>query len=254
MANRGSVRVARGRRDATPQVVQQGTHVEGAGEAPRHQRLYPFIAAFYAAMLIVSNVVAVKLANTPFGVVSASIICFPLTYAISDILTEVYGYALARRTVWIGFFCNFVAVLFFTLVGRLEPAGFWTDQPAYDAILGLVPRITIASFTAVLAGSFLNDFVLSRLKVATAGRHLWLRTIGSTAIGEGIDSLIFYTGAFYGILPTDALIQAIWLQWLLKTGYEVIMTPVTYPLVAWMKRLEGYDWFDLHQNYNPFKV
>ena len=227
---------------------------EQQGEAPSGRRLYPAIAAFYAAMLIVSNVVAVKLAVTPFGVVSASIICFPLTYAISDILTEVYGYALARRTVWLGFTCNLVAVIFFYLVGKMEPAAFWPDQPAYDAILGLVPRIVLASFLAVLAGSFLNDFVLSRLKVVTAGRFLWLRTIGSTAIGEGIDSLIFYTGAFYGILPNEALIGAIWLQWLLKTGYEVVMTPITYPLVAWMKRKEGYDWFDTRQDYNPFKV
>lgn len=227
---------------------------EEVAHEPRSARLYSFFIAMYAALLVVSNIVAVKLASTPFGIVSASIICFPLTYAISNILTEVYGYALARRAVWVGFSCNLVAVMFVFLVGAMTPAPFWKDQSAYDAILGLSPRIVLWSFVAVLVGSFVNDFIVSRLKIVTEGKHMWGRFIGGTAVGEGLDSVLFYTGAFFGVLPFEAIIAGIGLQWGMKIVYQAVLTPLTYPIVNWMKELEGYDWYDHGADYNPFHM
>jgi uncharacterized integral membrane protein (TIGR00697 family) len=176
---------------------------------------------------------------------------FPISSIFGDVLTEVYGYARARQVIWLGFACNALVVLAILAAGVLPGAPFWTagDQAAYDRILGFTPRLLLASFLAYLVGEFVNSYVLARLKVATRGRRLWLRTISSTLAGEGLDSLVFITIAFYGT-PVD-LGTTIVTQWLFKSAYEVIGTPLTYLIVGWLKRIEGVDHFDYHTDFNP---
>ena len=212
------------------------------------------IVALFVATLIASNIIAVKLiAAGPF-VLPAAVILFPLAYIIGDVLTEVYGYAQARRVIWLGFACNLLVVAAIAVAGALPPAGFWQGQEAWAAILGATPRILAASFAAYLIGEFANAYVLARMKVATAGRHLWMRTIGSTVVGQGLDSTVFITLAFAGILPPGALATAVATQWLVKVAYEVLATPLTYAVVAWLKRAEGIDTFDRSTNFNPLAV
>ncbi len=191
----------------------------------------------------------------------AAVILFPITYIFGDVLTEVYGYTRARQVIWTGFFCNLVAVVAIWVGGLLPAAPFWTAgtfttpqtaQQAYQAILGFTPRLLLASFSAYLVGEFLNSFVLARLKVRTKGRFLWIRTIGSTIVGEGADSAIFITGAFWGILSPGSLGLTILSQWVFKVVYETIATPLTYLVVNALKRVEQEDYFDRETNFNPF--
>jgi queuosine precursor transporter len=183
------------------------------------------------------------------------VIIFPLSYLFGDVLTEVYGFARARLVIWLGFVCNAVVVLAILAAGALPGAALWAagDQAAYDRILGFTPRLLLASFLAYLVGEFANSVVLSRLKVATGGRWLWLRTISSTIVGEGLDSLVFISVAFWGTLGMD-LPATILTQWLFKTAYEVVATPLTYLIVGWLKRIEGVDHFDRGGDYNPLAV
>lgn len=230
-------------------------------EAPRPYRWLPFLTALFVTTLIISNIIAVKIIAAGPLFVPAAVILFPVAYIFGDVLTEVYGYRRARQVIWTGFFCNLVAVIAIWVAGRLSAAPFWsagsfsspeTAQSAYDAILGFTPRLLLASFSAYLVGEFLNSFVLAKLKVRTAGRWLWLRTISSTLVGEGVDSLVFMSIAFYGILPRSALWAAILSQWLVKVAFEVIATPITYVVVNALKRSEGVDYFDRETNFNPF--
>jgi queuosine precursor transporter len=230
-------------------------------EGERSFRWLTFLTALFVTTLIVSNIIAVKLIALGPLFVPSAVILFPIAYIFGDVLTEVYGYPRARRVIWTGFFCNLIAVIATWIAGRLTAAPFWsagsfttpqTAQAAYDAILGFAPRLLVASFTAYLVGEFLNSFVLARIKVRTAGRWLWLRTITSTLLGEGADSLIFMTIAFYGILPPDALRIAVLSQWSVKVAFEVIATPLTYLAVGALKRAEGVDTFDRDTNFNPF--
>jgi queuosine precursor transporter len=203
----------------------------------------------------------VKLVNL-FGLfVPAAVILFPIAYIFGDVLTEVYGYARARQVIWTGFFCNLIAVIAIWIGGLLPAAPFWsagsfntpqTAQQAYQAILGFAPRLLLASFLAYLIGEFLNSFVLAKLKLRTAGRFLWIRTIGSTIVGEGADSAVFISVAFFGIIPTGGLVQAILSQWFLKTAYETIATPLTYIVVNALKKAESEDYFDRDTDFNPF--
>jgi queuosine precursor transporter len=170
------------------------------------------------------------------------------------VLTEVYGYAASRRVIWLGFFCNLLAVVAITIGGALPSAGFWQGQSAYDTILGYAPRLLIASFIAYLIGEFANSFVLAKMKVATRGRWLWTRTIGSTLVGEGLDSLVFISIAFIGTIPFDGLASAIVTQWLFKVAYEVIATPLTYAVVTWLKKTEGMDVYDRETNFSPLAL
>lgn len=207
--------------------------------------------ALFVTCLIVSNIIAVKLI-TIFGLVlPAAVIIFPLSYIFGDVLTEVYGYAASRRVIWLGFACNLLAVTAIWLAGLLPAAPFWQGQNAYDAILGYTPRLLLASFLAYLVGEFTNSLVLAKLKVATNGRWLWTRTIGSTLVGEGLDSLVFITVAFVGAIPPGGLATAIVTQWLFKVAYEVLATPFTYVVITWLKQVEGIDPFDRHTNFNP---
>ena len=218
----------------------------------------PFVAVVtvFVTCLIVANVVSVKLIAVGPWTVPAGVVVFPIAYVVGDVLTEVYGYATARRVIWLGFACNALAVAAIALAGELPAPTFWEAQPAYDRILGYAPRLLAASFAAYLVGEFANAVVLARLKVATGGRYLWSRTISSTVVGQGLDSLVFVTLAFAGTtgLGFDALRELIVTQWLIKTAYEVAATPLTYLVVDGLKRTEGVDAFDRATDFNPFAI
>ncbi|TXH34889.1 MAG: VUT family protein [Rhodospirillaceae bacterium] len=210
------------------------------------------VVAFFVASLVISNIVAVKLTLVQGLVLPAAVILFPVSYILGDVLTEVYGYGAARRVIWLGFLCNFLAVIAIWLGGLLPAAPFWGDQTAYDRILGTTPRLLLASFLAYLVGEFANAMIMSKLKVAMAGRHLWIRTIGSTLVGEGLDSAVFITIAFFDVMPPGVLTAAIVTQWLVKSGYEALATPLTYLVVNFLKRREGIDVYDRQITFNPF--
>jgi uncharacterized integral membrane protein (TIGR00697 family) len=201
--------------------------------------------------LITANITAVKLVNVLGLVLPAAIVIFPVSYIFGDILTEVYGYRQARRVIWLGFLCNLIAVVAIWLGQVLPPAPFWSGQAAYERILGYTPRLLVASFVAYLLGEFANAFVMAKMKIATKGRWLWSRTIGSTLIGEGLDSLVFMTIAFVGEIPPGQLASAIVTQWLAKSAYEACVTPLTYRAVNFLKRREGLDVYDYDTRFNP---
>jgi uncharacterized integral membrane protein (TIGR00697 family) len=204
--------------------------------------------------LITANIIAVKLITIAGLVLPAAIIIFPISYIIGDILTEVYGYGAARRVIWLGFLCNVFAVVSIWGGQQLPAAGFWDAQTAYERILGYTPRLLMASFLAYLVGEFSNSFVLAKMKIATKGRWLWSRTITSTLIGQGLDSCVFITIAFAGTMPTGGLVNAVITQWLVKTAYEALATPVTYLIVNKVKKSEGIDVYDYDTAFNPLHI
>ncbi|HXV23445.1 MAG TPA: queuosine precursor transporter [Alphaproteobacteria bacterium] len=212
------------------------------------------VTCLFVTCLVVSNIVAVKLALIAGLVLPAAIIIFPLSYILGDVLTEVYGYARARQAIWLGFACNLLAVIAIAIAGALPAAAIWDGQDAFQRILGQTPRILAASFLAYLVGEFVNAYVLARLKLATNGRLLWLRTIGSTLIGQAFDSAIFMTAAFAGVLEPGVLAFAIVTQWLFKSIYEALATPATYAIVGFLKRREGRDVFDRGLRFNPLAI
>jgi len=212
---------------------------------------FVFVVAIFITCLIAANVAAVKLVEIFGLVLPAGTIIFPISYIFGDILTEVYGYRQARRVIWLGFFCNFIFVVTIWVGQVLPPASFWDGQKAYERILGYTPRLLAASFLAYLVGEFANSFVLAKMKIITKGRWLWTRTIGSTLVGEGLDSLVFMTLAFVGTIPAGVLLSAILTQWLVKSAYEAVVTPVTYIVVNFLKRKEGLDVFDYGTRFNP---
>jgi uncharacterized integral membrane protein (TIGR00697 family) len=212
------------------------------------------VVALFITCLITANIIAVKLI-TVFGLVlPAAVIVFPISYILGDVLTEVYGYRQARSVIWLGFACNLILVMAVWLGGILPAASFWDGQAAYERILGYAPRILVASFLAYLVGEFSNSFVLAKLKIATNGRHLWTRTIGSTLVGQGLDSVVFITLAFAGSIPFSDLLSAIIAQWLTKTAYEAAVTPFTYKAVNFLKRREGLDVYDYDTRFNPLLI
>lgn len=212
---------------------------------------FVFIVAVFITCLITANIVAVKLVEISGFVLPAGTIIFPVSYIFGDVLTEVYGFRQARRVIWLGFFCNFIVVVAIWIGQVLPPASFWDGQKAYERIMGYTPRLLVASFLAYLVGEFANSFVLAKMKIATKGRWLWTRTIGSTLVGEGLDSLVFMIFAFWGTIPMAALLLAILTQWLVKSAYEVVATPLTYIVVNLLKRKEGIDVFDYDTKFNP---
>ena len=215
------------------------------------------IATLFVTILLTSNLIAVKLVSIGPWTLPAAVIVFPLSYLFGDVLTEVYGYGAARRVIWLGFFCNLVFVGFIVAAGALPGApGAWDGkaQAAYDRVLGFAPRLLAASFIAYVTGEFLNAFLMARLKLATRGRWLWSRTISSTLAGQGVDSAIFITAAFLGVLPVNLLLKTILYQWLFKTAYEVVATPLTYAVVGFLKRTEGQDHFDIGTDFNPLRL
>ena len=230
---------------------ENGAH---PGESGRYSPLFLVVVAVFITCLITANVIAVKLVDILGFVMPAGTIIFPLSYIFGDVLTEVYGYRQARRAIWLGFFCNLIFVAAVWVAQEIPPASFWSGQAAYEQILGYTPRLLAASFLAYLAGEFANSFVLAKMKIATRGRWLWTRTIGSTLVGEGLDSMVFITFAFVGTLPEAMLLTTILTQWVAKSGYEVIATPLTYLVVNFLKRREKLDTFDYQTRFNPLRV
>lgn len=212
------------------------------------------VAGVFITCLIIANIIAVKLISIGGLILPAAIIIFPVSYIFGDILTEVYGYRWARRVIWLGFFCNLLAVLAIWLGGLLPSASVWGSQQAYETILGYAPRLLIASFIAYLVGEFANSFILAKMKIRTKGRWLWTRTIGSTIIGQGLDSTLFIIVAFAGTQPWGILGTMILTHWLVKTGYEALATPFTYAVVNYLKKKEGIDTYDYDTSFNPFLV
>jgi uncharacterized integral membrane protein (TIGR00697 family) len=212
------------------------------------------VVALFITALITANITAVKLLGVFGLVLPAGVLVFPVSYICGDVLTEVYGYGVARRVIWLGFFCNLLAVVAIYLGGILPAAPFWQDQQAYETILGYTPRLLVASFMAYLIGEFANSYVLAKMKVAMNGRWLWSRTIGSTLVGQALDSLVFIVLAFVGTIPLWAMISAIVAQWLVKSVYEALATPLTYLVVNRLKRTEGIDVYDHDTRFNPLLV
>ncbi len=230
--------------------------------AHRNYRYYDFVMAAFVTILICSNLIgpakiaqidAPLLGTLTFG---AGVLFFPISYVFGDVLTEVYGYGRSRRVIWAGFAAlAFAAFMAFVIV-KLPPAPFWHNQGAYEVAFGSTWRIALASLIAFVCGEFVNSFVLAKMKIWTAGRWLWTRTIGSTIFGEGVDSLIFYPLAFYdsGIIPNDKLSLVMLAQFVTKVGVEIAFTPLTYRIVGWLKRVEHEDYYDRDTNFNPFSL
>lgn len=221
---------------------------------PGYSGWFIVITAVFVTSLLTANIIAVKLIDLFGLVLPAAIVIFPISYIAGDVLTEVYGYSRARQVIWLGFFCNLIAVVAVWCGQMLPAASFWNGQEAYEKILGYTPRLLVASFAAYLVGEFANSMVLAKMKLATKGRWLWMRTIGSTVVGQGLDSLVFITLAFWGTLPLSGLAGIIITQWLAKSLYEATATPLTYVVVNHLKRAEGIDVYDYDTRFNPLAV
>ncbi|WP_435593907.1 queuosine precursor transporter [Sphingobium phenoxybenzoativorans] len=229
--------------------------VEADAIGGRPLRYFDFFMAAFVAILLLSNLIgAAKLSTVGSFTFGAGILFFPLGYVIGDVLTEVYGYARARRCVWAGFGAMLFMALMSYVVVSLPPADGWPDQKAYEAVFGNTWRIVAASLLAFWAGEFANSFVLAKMKLLTKGRHLWMRTIGSTIVGQGVDSLIFYPLAFLGIWQTHQVALVMVTNWAMKVGWEAVLTPVTYAVVGFLKRREGLDVYDSGTDFTPFRT
>lgn len=205
-------------------------------------------------MLLISNLAATKLIAFGPIIADGGAILFPLIYIFGDVLTEVYGYKYARRAIWAGFSVMVLAVLSFTIVKYLPPAADYLNQDSYEAVLGFFPRIVLASLVAYLIGSFVNSYVLAQLKLRSNGNKLWMRLIGSTVVGQFLDTLIFGLIAFAGILGARDIIIFLLVGWAFKTSVEILLLPVTYKAVSWLKNVEQHDATDARTNFNPFKL
>jgi uncharacterized integral membrane protein (TIGR00697 family) len=214
--------------------------------------LFMLTGILFTTCLLLSNILAVKIIVIGKWAAPAGVILFPISYILNDIIAEVWGYSKARVIIWAGFGMNLLAVFFFTIAIALPPAPFWDKQESFVSIIGTTPRIVLASLAAYLAGSFLNAYVLSRMKIKSKGKYFGVRAIVSTLAGEGLDSLLFITIAFSGIFPIDTIIAMIITQALLKTTYEIIILPVTSFAVVKIKKIEGTNIFDTNISYNPF--
>ena len=238
------------------------TRLDGEAGAGARFRYFPYVMAAFVAILLLSNLIGASkpsyltLPNGMQWSFGAGVLFFPVSYIIGDVLTEVYGYARARRVIWTGFAALAFMAFMAWVVVALPPADGWPGQSSYEFVFGNSWRIVLASMTAFWAGEFANSYVLARMKLWTGGRHLWMRTIGSTVVGQGFDSLIFYPLAFYGLAgwPPEQLMQVVLSQWFIKTAWEAVLTPVTYLVVGTLKRREGVDVFDEGTDFTPFKA
>ena len=229
------------------------SRIDGGAGARRHFRYFDYAMAAFVAILLLSNLIgASKLASVGGYTFGAGIMFFPISYVLGDVLTEVYGYANARRCVWTGFAALLFMAFMSYVVVALPAADGWDGQAAYESVFGSTWRIVAASVIAFWAGEFVNSFVLARLKLLTAGRHLWMRTIGSTVFGQAVDSAIFYPIAFLGSWTTGQVVTVMVTNWLLKVLWEALLTPLTYAVVGWLKRREGVDVFDHGTDFSPF--
>lgn len=216
-------------------------------------RYYDLILAIFVSVLLISNLSATKLIQIGPFILDGGAVLFPLVYILGDVLTEVYGFARARRAIWAGFGVMLLAVLAFTIVRYLPAAADYTDQAAFEAILGFFPRIIVASLAAYLVGSFINSYLLAKIKLRTGESKLWVRLISSTAVGELLDTIVFALIAFGGILSAPDMMLFIVVGWLFKTGVEVVMLPVTYKVIYFIKRQESFKNSDENANFSPFK-
>jgi hypothetical protein len=217
-------------------------------------RYYDLIMVSFVAVLLISNVASSKIVELGPFTFDGGTLLFPISYIFGDILTEVYGYRRSRRVIWAGFGSAALMAGVFALVGALPPAEGWPYQEAYEAILGITPRIVLGSLIAYFAGEFSNSYTLARMKVLTQGRWLWTRTIGSTLVGEGVDTVLFVTIAFAGTLPWSLFWSIVISNYVFKVGLEVVMTPVTYRVTNHLKQTENEDVYDVDTDFNPFKI
>jgi uncharacterized integral membrane protein (TIGR00697 family) len=218
----------------------------------KYSNRFVIITALFVTCLLTANIIGAKVWGVGSVTLPAAVILFPFSYIFGDILTEVYGYQQARQVIWLGFLCNLIFVVFAWLGGLLPPAANWTGQDAYTTILGYTPRLLAASFLGYLVGEFSNSFVLAKMKILTKGRWLWSRTIGSTIVGEGLDTVIFIIGAYIGAsFFTPWMI--LW-HWAAKVAIEVVFTPLTYVIVGYLKKNESVDAYDYKTNFNPLHL
>lgn len=215
---------------------------------------YDITLALFVTALLISNLSATKLVAFGPIITDGGAVLFPIIYILGDILTEVYGFKYARRAIWAGFGVMLLAITCFTIVGHLPAAAEYTDQKAFESVLGFFPRIVVASLAAYLVGSFVNSYILAKLKVQTKGKKLWLRLIGSTVVGELLDTVTFALIAFGGILSGDDMIKFILIGWLFKTGVEIVFLPITYRVITWFKKSERIDQYDKKTDFTPFKI
>jgi uncharacterized integral membrane protein (TIGR00697 family) len=223
---------------------------------PRKQgyRYFDLIMALFVAVLLISNVASSKIVDVGPFTFDGGTLLFPISYIFGDILTEVYGYRRSRRVIWAGFACAGLMAGVFALVGALPPAQGWEYQEAYEAILGTTPRIVLGSLIAYFAGEFSNSYTLAKMKIWTQGRWLWTRTIGSTLVGEGVDTVLFVSIAFAGTMPWSLFWSIVVSNYVFKVGLEAVMTPVTYQITSFLKRTENEDVYDVDTDFNPFKL
>ncbi len=221
--------------------------------SPTESKLFHLISAIFVTVLIISNIIAVKVGSFWGYFMPVGVVLFPISYIINDILTEVYGYAAARRVIWVGFFCNLLAVIGIYIAIHVSPAPFFPNQPAFETVLGFTPRLLLASFVAYLVGGFSNSLIMAKMKIWTNGKKLWMRTIGSTIVGEGLDSVIFILIAFSGIFPGAQILTVILTQWIFKSAFEVVATPITYAVISYLKKADQSDVYDRGTNFSPLQ-
>ncbi|HET7291288.1 MAG TPA: queuosine precursor transporter [Vicinamibacteria bacterium] len=231
--------------------------VSAAPSAPPHRtyRYYDLVMAAFVTVLVCSNLIGASKQASLFGFrFGAGVLFFPISYIFGDVLTEVYGYARARRVVWAGFAAEIFAAAMATAVLAFPPADGWPHQAALETAFGGTPRIVAASLAAYFCGEFCNSYTLAKMKLLTSGRFLWMRTIGSTIAGEGVDSLVFYPLAFYGVWTNEQVLEVLLTNYALKVGWEAAMTPFTYRIVGFLKRAENEDYYDRGTNFTPFSI
>ena len=221
----------------------------------RVYKYYDLVMALFVTILLCSNLIgAAKVARVGGFTFGAGVLFFPISYIFNDVLTEVYGYARARKVVWAGFGAIIFASFMSWVVVTLPPASGWNDQKAYETVFGQTPRIVFASLTAFFVGEFANSYVLAKLKIKTEGKYLWVRTIGSTIVGEGVDSLVFYPVAFLGVWEPSLVVQVMISNYTIKVLWEAIVTPVTYKVVNFLKKAEHEDYYDRDTDFTPFSI
>lgn len=226
----------------------------------KQYRYFDLILGLFVAILLISNLVSVKAVRIPVPFTGwhlsfdGGTLLFPFSYIFADVLTEVYGYERSRRVIWSGFFALFLMAILIWLVGIIPPDPLWKLQGSYQALLMTAPRIALASIVGYFAGEFSNSFILSRMKLWTKGRYLWTRTIGSTIVGELVDTVLFVLTAFTGVWERALLVQVLISNYIFKTTYEIVATPLTYAVTAWLKRREAEDHYDYGADYNPFRL
>ena len=234
-------------------MIEPLSQLDGTAGARRHFRYFDYVMAAFVAILLLSNLIgASKLASVQGYTFGAGILFFPVSYVLGDVLTEVYGYANARRCVWAGFAAMVFMAFMSWVVVKLPAAAGWDGQAAYESVFGNTWRIVAASVLAFWAGEFVNSFVLAKMKIVTGGKHLWSRTIGSTVFGQAVDSAIFYPVAFLGTWSNAQVLTVMITNWGLKVLWEVLLTPVTYAVVGWLKSREGVEVFDTGTDFSPF--